>query len=258
MSLQEPVLVEISGSVMHVIIQRPERLNAINFETHIKLSEAFDRFADDPDLIIATITGKGTRAFCVGTDLKERQERGKDRIPETGFAGLTQRFDLNKPVVALVNGDVIGGGLEIVLACDLAISVDHARFGLPEPRVGLAASGGLHRLSRYIPMKHAMEIALKGNFFDAQKALHYGLINQVVKPVDFQKETQDLLESLMECAPLALSATKQMLIRGSETASLKKAYQTKYTAFERMLASEDASEGTRAFLEKRKPIWTGN
>ena len=88
---------------MHVIIQSPERLNAINIETHFRLSEAFDRFADDPDLIIVTITGIVSRAFCVGTDLKERQERGKDRIPETGFAGLSQRFDLNKPVVALVN-----------------------------------------------------------------------------------------------------------------------------------------------------------
>ncbi len=256
MSLQEPVLVEISGSVMHVIIQRPERLNAINFETHIKLSEAFDRFADDPDLIIATITGKGTRAFCVGTDLKERQESGKDRIPKTGFAGLTQRFDLNKPVVALVNGDAIGGGLEIVLACDLAISVDHARFGLPEPRVGLAASGGLHRLSRYIPMKHAMEIALNGKF-DTQKALNYGLINNIVKQEDFKKETTNLLKSLMECAPLALIATKQMHMQGKDISSLKKAYQTKYTAYEKMLASKDASEGTRAFLEKRKPVWRG-
>ena len=149
-------------------------------------------------------------------------------------------------------------GGEIILACDLAISVDHARFGLPEPRVGLAASGGLHRLSRYIPMKHAMEIALKGKLFDAHKALHYGLINQVVKPEDFQQETQHLLESLMECAPLASNATKQMIRLGSEIASLKKAYQTKYTSFERMLASDDDAEGTLAFLEKRNPVWTGS
>jgi len=105
-------------------------------------------FSKDASLRVATITGSGSRAFCVGTDLKERAEAGKDDFPETGFAGLTQRFDLFKPVVALVNGDAIGGGLEIVLACDLALSVSHARFGLPEPRIGLAAFGGLHRLSR--------------------------------------------------------------------------------------------------------------
>ena len=107
-------------------------------------------------------------------------------------------------------------------------------------------------------MKHAMEIALKGKLFDAHKALHYGLINQVVKPEDFQQESQHLLESLMEYAPLALNATKQMIRLGSEIASLKKAYQTKYTAFERMLASDDDAEGTQAFLEKRKPVWTGS
>ena len=257
MNYQESVFVEINDPVMNVTIQRPEHLNAINYETHVILSEAFDRFADDPVLSLATITGTGARAFCVGTDLKERYERGNDLMPESGFAGLTRRFDLDKPVVALINGDAIGGGLEIVLACDLAISVEHARFGLPEPRVGLAASGGLHRLSRYIPMKHAMEIALKGKLFDAQKALNYGLINKIVKQEDFKKETTNLLESLIECAPLALIATKQMLIQGKDNSSLKKAYQTKYTAFEKMLASEDASEGTSAFLEKRKPVWRG-
>ena len=258
MSSQESVLVEINDPVMNVTIQRPEHLNAINYETHVNHSEAFDRFADDPGLSLATITGTGTRAFCVGTDLKERHERGNDLMPESGFAGLTRRFDLNKPVFALVNGDAIGGGLEIVLACDLAISVEHARFGLPEPKMGLAASGGLHRLSRYIPMKHAMEIALNGKLFDAQKALSYGLINKIVKQEDFKKETTNLLESLMECAPLALIATKQMLMQGKDISSLKKAYQTKYTAYEKMLASKDASEGTRAFLEKRKPVWRGS
>ena len=175
------ILVECIGPVMHVTLSRPEVLNALNSDAHFLLDEAFNRFAGDSELQIATITGSGDRSFCAGTDLKARLNEESDRFPETGFAGLTERFDLTKPVVALVNGDAIGGGLEIILACDLAISVEQARFGLPEPRVGLAAKGGLHRLARQIPMKHAMKIALTGKLFDAQTALEYGLINQIVE-----------------------------------------------------------------------------
>ncbi len=130
---------------MRVTINRPEVLNALNPLAHYELAEAFDAFANDHRLHVATISGTGDRAFCVGTDLKARAESGRDEHPQTGFAGLTECYDLNEPVVALVNGDAIGGGLEIVLACDLAIAVSTARFGLPEPKVGLAASGGLHR-----------------------------------------------------------------------------------------------------------------
>ena len=101
-------------------------------------------------------------------------------MPPSGFAGLTERFDLDKPLIALVNGDAIGGGLEIILACDLAIAVDTARFGLPEPKVGLAASGGLHRLARQLPLKWAMEIALKGQLFGAVEVQELGLINEIV------------------------------------------------------------------------------
>ena len=257
MSEVQSVIVECSGPVMHVTLNRPEVLNAINPESQFLLAEAFDRFSEEKSLKVATITGSGERAFCVGTDLKERFKEGSDKFPGTGFAGLTERFDLNKPVVALVNGDAIGGGLEIVLACDLAITVDHARFGLPEPRIGLAAKGGLHRLGRQIPMKHAMEIALTGKFFDAQTALDYGLVNRVVKQMNFGKESSEMLNSLIECAPLALRATKQMIQKGLDASCLEEAYQNNYPEHDSMLASEDALEGSRAFIEKRKPVWQG-
>ena len=257
MSEDKSVIVEFREPVMHVTLNRPEVLNAINPETQLLLAEAFDRFAEEKSLQVATITGSGERAFCVGTDLKERFKEGSDNFPDTGFAGLTERFDLNKPVVALVNGDAIGGGLEIVLACDLAITVDHARFGLPEPRVGLAAKGGLHRLGRQIPMKHAMEIALTGKFFDSQTALDYGLVNRVVERREFSKESSEMLNSLIECAPLALRATKQMIQTGLDALSLEEAYQKNYPKYDAMLASEDALEGSRSFIEKRKPVWQG-
>ena len=197
----DPVLIEIDTPLMRITLQRPHCLNALDRRSHFILAEAFDRFSKDASLRVATITGSGSRAFCVGTDLKERAEAGTDDFPETGFAGLTQRFDLFKPVVALVNGDAIGGGLEIVLACDLALSVNHARFGLPEPRIGLAAFGGLHRLSRSLPMKHVMEIALRGKLFDAPQARSYGLINQVITPEDFEKEADCLIDDLLAAAP---------------------------------------------------------
>ena len=128
------------------------------------MARAFDLYAADPELRVAIVTGVGARAFCAGTDLKVRAATGRDDHPPTGFAGLTGRFDLFKPVIAAVNGLALGGGVEIVAACDLAIAAAHAEFGLPEPRVGLAALGGgvLHRLARQMPMKQAMWLALTG------------------------------------------------------------------------------------------------
>ena len=168
-----------TNDVMEVSIQRPEVLNALNIQAHAELADVFDKFANASSLNIAVIRGSGERAFCVGSDLKERAEVGSDMMPPSGFAGLTERFDLEKPVIALVNGDAIGGGLEIILACDLAIAVDTARFGLPEPKVGLAASGGLHRLARQLPLKRAMEISLMGKLFDARRIVNFVLARTV-------------------------------------------------------------------------------
>jgi enoyl-CoA hydratase/carnithine racemase len=176
-------------------------------------------------------------------------------MPPSGFAGLTERFDLDKPVIALVNGDAIGGGLEIILACDLAIAVDTARFGLPEPKVGLAASGGLHRLARQLPLKRAMEISLMGKLFDATTASDLGLINEVVPRKSLEKTKERYLSDLRECSPLALRASKQMMLQGLSQGSLENAFRANYPSFQRMLASEDAKEGVQAFAEKRKPVW---
>ena len=201
-----------TNDVMEVSIQRPEVLNALNIQAHAELADVFDKFANASALNIAVIRGSGERAFCVGSDLKERAEVGSDMMPPSGFAGLTERFDLDKPVIALVNGDAIGGGLEIILACDLAIAVDTARFGLPEPKVGLAASGGLHRLARQLPLKRAMEISLMGKLFDATTASDLGLINEVVPRKSLEKTKDRYLSDLRECSPLALRATKQMML----------------------------------------------
>ena len=157
---------------MHVTLNRPQVLNALHPPAHFELAEVFDAFADDANLWIAVIRGAGERSFCTGTDLKVRAQLGQDEYPASGFAGLTRRFDLDKPVVAAVNGLALGGGLEIALACDLIIAAEHARFGFPEPRVGLAAmGGGVHRLVRQLPDKVAMGLLLTGRQFSAQEAL---------------------------------------------------------------------------------------
>ncbi|WP_282605141.1 enoyl-CoA hydratase-related protein [Pelagibius sp. Alg239-R121] len=250
-------LIEKRGAVLTVILNRPEVMNALHPEAHAELASIFDDFARDDDLRLAVITGSGDRAFCTGSDLKVRAETGADDMPTSGFAGLTERFDLTKPVIAAVNGHAIGGGLEVLLACDLVIAVEDAKFGLPEPKVGLAASGGLHRLARQIPLKQAMEIALTGRLFSSEEAITYGLINSVVPRSKLAAETKLWTNRLLENAPLSLRATKQMMLKGLDAPTVAAAFTTRYPEYEAMLKSIDAKEGPRAFSEKRKPQWLG-
>jgi len=149
----------------------------------------------------------------------------------------------------------IGGGLEIVLACDIAIAVPQAKFGLPEVKVGLTASGGLHRLARQLPIKHVMEIALTGALFDANQAKEFGLINRIAEPENLRETVTSLAEEILEGAPISVRATKQIIADGLTEASLQAAFSADYSVYEKMLTSDDAKEGSRAFLEKRQPKW---
>ena len=247
------------GHVLTITIDRPQVLNALHLEAHVELSRAFDLYASDPDLRVAVITAAGERAFCVGTDLKSLAETGSYEYPYGGFAGITKRFDLCKPVIAAVNGLCLGGGVEIVAACDLAIASDHAQFGLPEPRVALAALGGgaLQRLARTIPMKEAMGLVLTGRRIDAAEAKRIGLVNDVVPASRLAERVRALCDELLQCAPLAIEASKQVMLQSLAAPGLDAAMTMRYPAAERMLASEDAKEGPRAFAEKRKPRWQG-
>ena len=184
---------------------------------------------------------------------------GDHEKPATGFAGITHRFDLWKPVIAAVNGLCLGGGVEIVAACDLAIAADHAEFGLSEPRVGLAALGGgaLQRLARELPMKEAMWLVLRAQRIGAEEARRIGLVNKVVPRGELMSHARALAHELLACAPLALQASKQVMLQSLEEPDFAKAMTRRYEAAERMLASEDAIEGPRAFAAKRKPNWKG-
>src|SRR5262245_14199006 len=163
-----------------VTINRPEVMNALHPPANEELSRVWDDFAADPDVWVAILTGAGDRAFSAGNDLKYTAQHGVPRMPAGGFAGLVAR-ELWKPLIAAVNGFALGGGLEIALACDVIIAAEHARLGLPEPRVGLmAAAGGVHRLPRHIPLKVAMGLMLTGRHLSAPEALRLGLVNEVV------------------------------------------------------------------------------
>jgi crotonobetainyl-CoA hydratase len=255
--MTDHISTERRGPALWITIERPEVRNALNPKAHTELSAAFDRFADDDTLWVAVLTGRGDKAFCVGSDLKHRVEAGSNQTPATGFAGICERYDLDKPVIAAINGDALGGGLETVLACDLAVAVDTARLGLPEPRVGLCAHGGLHRLMRHLPAKSASRLALTGKLFTATEGKAMHLVNEVVPREGFAAAVNSLVEEVLACAPLAVRATKQMMQRGLSAPDVEAAFALDYPAYDRMLASEDAREGPAAFAAKRTPVWRG-
>jgi enoyl-CoA hydratase/carnithine racemase len=250
---------EREGHLLLVTIDRPEVLNALHPPANHELAAVFDDFAADPELWIAILTGEGDRAFSAGNDLKY-QAAGDGRLdmPATGFAGLTSRFDLAKPVIAAANGLAMGGGFEIVLACDIVIAADKAVFALPEPRVGLAAlAGGLHRLPRQIPLKAAMGMILTGRRISAAQAEGLGVVNEVVAADDLLPAARRWAEQILECSPVSVRTSKQVVMEGLRHASLEAAMSQRYDAIRELVTSEDFKEGPRAFAQKRKPEWKG-
>lgn len=248
---------ERDGHVLIVTLDRPDVLNALHPEAHAELDRVFDEYANDDALRVAIITGAGERAFCVGSDLKAIAAAGQQPYPRGGFAGITTRFDLWKPLIAAVNGLCLGGGVEIVAACDLAIADERAEFGLPEPRVGLAATNGLARLARQLAAKDAMWLALTGKRIDAHEARRIGLVNQVAPHGQALACALALARDMLECAPLALEATKQVMLQSVAERDIAAAMRSEYPAMQRMFESDDAREGPRAFAERRKPQWRG-
>jgi enoyl-CoA hydratase/carnithine racemase len=243
--------------VATITIDRPAVMNALHPPANDELDRIFDDFAADPDARVAILTGAGDRAFSTGNDLKWTVTHGMPRFPRTGFGGITSRFDLWKPVIAAVNGFALGGGLEMILACDVAVAAEHAEFGLPEPRVGLmAAAGGVHRLPRQIPLKVAMGMLLSGRRIGATEAERRGLVNEVVPAAELMPAARRWAAVMAECSPLSLQATKQAALQGRGR-PLAEALSEVYPAVSRLFASEDAAEGPRAFAEKRRPVWKG-
>jgi acetyl-CoA C-acetyltransferase len=257
-------LVEREGHLTIVKINRPESMNALDPETNAELAEIFDEFAADPDQWVAIITGAGDRAFSAGNDLKEtarRMGRGESiESPLAGFGGLTARFDLDKPVIAAVNGLAMGGGFEIALACDLIVAAETAIFALPEPRVGLAAlAGGLHRLPRQIGLKRAMGMILTGGRVNAVEGLNLGFVHEVASAAELMTVARRLADVMLQLSPVSLRASKQVVQRGLDEPTLAEAYhaQGRYPAVKALFRSADSREGPLAFAQKRSPQWKG-
>jgi enoyl-CoA hydratase/carnithine racemase len=236
-------------------------MNALDADATDELDGIFDDLARDRDVWVVVVTGAGDRAFCAGADLKAMVERNASGAPRrepgpNGFAGLVKR-DFAKPVVAAVNGLAYGGGFEVVLACDLAVADERARFALPEVKRGIvAAAGGLVRLSTRIPLAVAEEMALTGDPITAQRAAELGLVNRVVPAGRSVDAALELAERVAANAPLAVRLSKTLLRRAVSTAE-DELWRLQAALGRNLLASADASEGPRAFAEKRAPVWRG-
>jgi len=259
--MSDGVRVERRGAVMSVTLDRP-KANAIDGATSRALGAAFGELRDDPELRVAIVTAAGERFFSAGWDLNtaEQEHIEVDNGPG-GFAGLTELFDLHKPVIAAVNGLAVGGGFELVLSCDLIIAAEHAEFFLPEINIGIAPdAGGAIRLPRRIPYHVAMEMMLSGRRMPAEEAQRWGLVNRVVSKHDLNAEANALADEIASKAPLAVAAIKQ-IASATSVLSVPAAFELqrsgKLDHYQRMLRSDDALEGARAFNEKRSPVWRG-
>jgi crotonobetainyl-CoA hydratase len=253
------VTVARKGRITIVTLNRPEVMNALHTDAHNELHDVFNAFAADPEQWVAIITGAGDRAFSAGNDLKWQAAGGKRGWNTSGFAGLTSRFDCDKPIIAAVNGVAMGGGFETVLACDLIIAAENATFALPEPRVGLAAlAGGLHRLPRQIGLKQAMGMILTGRHVSAREGFELGFVNEVVPKGEALQAAERWAELICQNSPMSIRASKQTITRGMNV-SLEQAIaeQRDYPAVKAMVASQDYIEGPKAFAEKRPPRWQG-
>jgi len=253
-----PVLLEKSGHVATVTIDRPDALNAIDRQTNAELFDVWARVRDDDDVWIAILTGAGDRAFCAGADLKdlipalaERARAGT--LNDFNFGGITRGFQTWKPLIAAVNGFALAGGTELALACDIRIAAENARFGQPEVRWAIIpGAGGTQRLPRAIGASAALELILSGRQIDAQEALRLGLVHHIVPQGEALAEAQRIAESLLANGPLALRAAKQAVIQGLDL-KLGAGLDLELRLFAGMLRTEDAIEGPRAFAEKRTP-----
>jgi crotonobetainyl-CoA hydratase len=248
--------VQDEGRLRIVTLNRPEVLNALHADANDELSAVWDEFAARDDLWVGIVTGAGGRAFSAGNDLKV-QAAGRRRPNGTnGFAGLSHRFDLDKPLIAAVNGVAMGGGFETALACDIIIAAENAVFALPEPRVGLiAGGGGVHRLPRSIPMKQAMGMILTGRRVAAREGYELGFVTEVVPEGQALEAARRWAGMILECSPKAVRASKQASYRGLDEQKLQMAMRTVYPAQQENIESQDYIEGPKAFADKRKPNW---
>ena len=260
--MSESLHIKRNGYILEITLDRP-KANAIDAKTSFAMGEAFIAFRDDPELRVAITTGAGERFFSAGWDLKAAAE---GEAPDAdfgpgGFAGLTELFNLDKPVIAAVNGYAFGGGFELALAADMIVCAQHASFSVPEAKLGIVPdSGGMLRLPKLLPPAIAMEMMMTGRSMDADEALRWGVVNAVVESEQLMEKARELAEQIAANAPLAVAAIKEIYRETSEL-SVEEGYRHarsgKLKHYPSVLHSEDALEGPQAFAEKRDPVWKG-
>ena len=251
------ITTEKQGHILKVTMNRPEVYNAVHADMHHEMAQCWDDFAADDDLWVAVLTGAGDKAFSAGNDLKATATGGNKRgMPESGFAGLSSRFDLEKPLIAAVNGFAMGGGFETALSCDILIASENAKFALPEVKVGFfAAASGVQRLSRYIGRLAAQELLFTGRTISAQEALALGCVNEVVPHAELMDRAMAKAQELCTVSPSAVKATKRVLNQMAREDGMAGSIDFSREVIGDLSKTEDFKEGVNAFVEKRKPNW---
>lgn len=255
----ETILVEKRGNVAVLTINRPDKLNALGYKVHQEGVAALEELRKDEEVRVLVITGSGEKSFIAGADITEFA--GKTAVTQRAIFQEKTLFnsidEFPKPVIAMVNGFCLGGGCEVALACDLRIAGEKARFGQPEINLGIIpGGGGTQRLTRLIGEGKSMEMILMGDMIDAQTALNLGLVNHVYSAEELETKTMELANKIAEKSPIALQMAKEA-VKLAAKSNLDEGLKREVDLFAICFSSQDKEEGVAAFLEKRKPVFTG-
>ena len=263
MTAEEPVLHSVEDHVATVTINRPERMNALDAASNRRLHDVLVKLDADDDVWVLVLTGAGERAFCAGGDLVAADVDAPNAMSARrsvsfggGLTGVAGRLlNLEKPIIAAVNGVAVGGGFELALACDIVVAADTARFVFPEARIGwISHSPCVHRAVRHLPFHIGMGLVLTGRSLSAEEAHRYGMLNELVTDGDVVGAATAWARSILECSPLAVRAVKEAAVVGLR-GSLDTALSTRWETIEEFQHTRDRFEGTEAFREKRTPQW---